>query len=177
MSCSNCDCEECDRSKHMNDDDEGDEEMRPSTFGRLPPPPPFHRTSEEFRVAMHSVFDRYPNVRLNMPAVVSIMIQGLNVKSHEFKEAQDQILGYLKGQADNGVITITKGKNGGIMRSSPSEMVKVETKKTIEGPIRYVGETLKVESPKAINNHTCPGCGNTKCSKDERSCWKCGGSL
>lgn len=24
------------------------------------------------------------------------------------------------------------------------------------------------------NNHTCVGCGNTKCSKIEKSCWKCG---
>ncbi len=26
----------------------------------------------------------------------------------------------------------------------------------------------------SIDNHTCKGCGNTKCSKNELSCWKCG---
>lgn len=25
-----------------------------------------------------------------------------------------------------------------------------------------------------INNHTCNVCGNTKCNKMEKSCWKCG---
>lgn len=29
----------------------------------------------------------------------------------------------------------------------------------------------------AINDHICPGCGNNKCSKAERTCWKCGGAL
>lgn len=28
-----------------------------------------------------------------------------------------------------------------------------------------------------INDHTCPGCHNTKCSKSEKTCWKCGGAL
>lgn len=29
----------------------------------------------------------------------------------------------------------------------------------------------------AVNDHTCNGCGNTKCSKNEKSCWKCGAAL
>lgn len=28
-----------------------------------------------------------------------------------------------------------------------------------------------------MNNHTCKVCGNTKCSKAETSCWKCGHSI
>ena len=28
-----------------------------------------------------------------------------------------------------------------------------------------------------MNDHTCPSCGNDKCSKNEKSCWKCGSSL
>lgn len=31
----------------------------------------------------------------------------------------------------------------------------------------------KVAGP-PINNHTCTQCGNAACSKDEKSCWKCG---
>ncbi len=26
----------------------------------------------------------------------------------------------------------------------------------------------------AINDYTCPGCKNDKCSRSEKSCWKCG---
>lgn len=29
----------------------------------------------------------------------------------------------------------------------------------------------------AVNDHTCPSCRNDKCSKTEKSCWKCGGDL
>lgn len=29
----------------------------------------------------------------------------------------------------------------------------------------------------AENNHVCPHCDNDKCSKSEKSCWKCGGKL
>lgn len=29
----------------------------------------------------------------------------------------------------------------------------------------------------AINNHTCPSCKNDRCSKSEKTCWKCGGKL
>lgn len=29
----------------------------------------------------------------------------------------------------------------------------------------------------AVNNHICPSCKNDRCSKSEKSCWKCGGVL
>lgn len=29
----------------------------------------------------------------------------------------------------------------------------------------------------AINDHVCPTCTNNRCSKSEKSCWKCGGKL
>jgi hypothetical protein len=29
----------------------------------------------------------------------------------------------------------------------------------------------------AVNDHTCRFCGNTSCSKTEKSCWKCGGVI
>lgn len=29
----------------------------------------------------------------------------------------------------------------------------------------------------AVNNHTCPHCKNDRCSKTEKSCWRCGGKL
>ena len=29
----------------------------------------------------------------------------------------------------------------------------------------------------AVNDHTCKFCGNTSCSKTEKSCWKCGGLI
>ena len=29
----------------------------------------------------------------------------------------------------------------------------------------------------AVNDHTCPGCGNTRCSRAEKTCWRCGRQL
>ncbi len=37
-----------------------------------------------------------------------------------------------------------------------------------------VDSTAKSE---AVNDHTCPSCHNTKCSKSEKTCWKCGNAL
>jgi hypothetical protein len=35
-------------------------------------------------------------------------------------------------------------------------------------------ETKAAKPEKAINDYVCPGCRNDKCSKTEKSCWKCG---
>lgn len=37
----------------------------------------------------------------------------------------------------------------------------------------FKAEPLK-ESASSIDDHTCIACNNTKCSKTEKSCWKCG---
>jgi len=38
-------------------------------------------------------------------------------------------------------------------------------------------DAIKLNNSVAINNHICPHCQNNRCSKSERSCWKCGGTL
>lgn len=110
--------------------------------------------------------------------VVNLMARELNVPPHHWQTGQDLILAYVRSQAMQGTLNITKGKDGGVSLNSQAEQVKakIEVKKTIAGPLHYVGESplQNATSMPAINNHTCLGCGNTKCSKDERSCWKCG---
>lgn len=32
-------------------------------------------------------------------------------------------------------------------------------------------------TPSAVNDYECPTCHNTRCSKAEKKCWKCGGQL
>lgn len=56
--------------------------------------------------------------------------------------------------------------------SSRNKLFKVEA----------VAQTVvaSIVSNKApINDHTCPNkwCGNNRCSKSEKVCWKCGGNL
>lgn len=38
-------------------------------------------------------------------------------------------------------------------------------------------DTLSLPTTAAVNDHTCPSCGNNRCSKAEVKCWKCGGVL
>ncbi len=38
-------------------------------------------------------------------------------------------------------------------------------------------QVAPVAKSDAVNDHTCPSCHNTKCSKTEKTCWKCGGAL
>ena len=45
---------------------------------------------------------------------------------------------------------------------NPSDMVEVATTST---------------STVAVNDYVCPTCKNDRCSKSEKTCWKCGGTL
>jgi hypothetical protein len=39
------------------------------------------------------------------------------------------------------------------------------------------GSATNQTSAKPVDNHTCVQCGNTKCNKTEKSCWKCGSAI
>jgi hypothetical protein len=41
----------------------------------------------------------------------------------------------------------------------------------------YMPVVPVISSSVSINDHTCPTCKNDRCSKTEKSCWKCGNSL
>jgi hypothetical protein len=60
---------------------------------------------------------------------------------------------------DNNALNAGKVNIGKVNVSSPSPVV------------------AKPVAPVAINNHTCPTCGNTACSRSESKCWKCGNPL
>jgi hypothetical protein len=40
-----------------------------------------------------------------------------------------------------------------------------------------INQALVGPTEPAINDHTCPSCGNNKVSKNEKSCWSCGNPL
>lgn len=47
-----------------------------------------------------------------------------------------------------------------------------------DSEVSDVSTNSNVISPtQVVNDHTCLSCGNTRCSKTEKSCWKCGGKL
>lgn len=44
-------------------------------------------------------------------------------------------------------------------------------------PVNIFPDEEKTNPSIIINNHTCTLCGNTKCSKQEASCWSCGNPI
>ena len=69
--------------------------------------------------------------------------------------------------------------DGSIVTDTEGAMLKDNIWSFYSGPD---GSSPVIVSPQgvalaAINDHTCPGCGNTRCSKSERTCWRCGGKL
>lgn len=47
----------------------------------------------------------------------------------------------------------------------------------MEGDARIIFKNKKVEPTVAINNHVCKTCKETRVSKTERLCWRCGNAL
>jgi hypothetical protein len=42
---------------------------------------------------------------------------------------------------------------------------------------QYGGGQGPIAAMTAINDHTCPTCKNDRCSRNERTCWRCGNKL
>ncbi len=77
--------------------------------------------------------------------------------------------------------------------TSPFKLTKIECEEWLEYIIRNnnvlrdefeirqvdatIDTCLNVVTTEAINDHVCPSCNNDRCSKTEKSCWKCGNLL
>ena len=85
---------------------------------------------------------------------------------------------------DSGMVTITKGPHGGVVRLMTEEQQYDYMGWAWAGGASMHHEVVTVlhtassdPSPgQAINNHTC-ACGNTRCNKSEKTCWRCGNPL
>lgn len=58
-----------------------------------------------------------------------------------------------------------------LLPSGRSLTIGAISKATIPSVVKEAASTL------AVNDHTCKACGNDRCSKTEKSCWKCGNKL
>jgi hypothetical protein len=52
------------------------------------------------------------------------------------------------------------------------------------GSLTFTPENITIDSPietpsssAVINDHICPTCSNNRCSKSEKTCWRCGNKL
>lgn len=50
-------------------------------------------------------------------------------------------------------------------------------KELITAPVESCTLPVPMAYVAAVNDHVCPSCNNNRCSKSEKSCWRCGSSL
>lgn len=177
MTCQKCDCLDCARQNAidaahfavMNNDEPVSE--RPAPIHRSSKVEPYN--AEQARVWLEYIDEVYNNdykgvttIPLpNLLAMACRKIPGLRWENaSDVAEQMHQLI-----LDSTNLFEVRKGKNGGVYRK-PGSVVGDHAQTTAR-----LNQSVAVSA--AVNNHTCPGCGNTKCSTDEKSCWKCGGAL
>jgi hypothetical protein len=185
MSCSNCDCSDCEHSRSYNDEEE---EYEQSPLPTLPKYPPFPFVQADYQRGLDHVFDeKYPGARINGAAASMMVIQFLEVGPGHFKQAEEEIRDYMLQLVKDGKLECRKGKAGGYCKPiAQVHMTEQECNKAMAGKSQgqikdliYGFSAPQVQTASAeptINDYTCP-CGNDRCSKAEKSCWKCGAAI
>jgi hypothetical protein len=113
---------------------------------------------------INEVIDKHGGKAINLPALIYMVvgsIPGLRIENQARVTLQVERL--LHESPD---FELRSGKNGGVFRQS-----RFLTERHGELP-QATAHVVSV----TINNHTCK-CGNTKCNKTEKSCWKCGAPI
>jgi hypothetical protein len=73
-------------------------------------------------VAVHEVFDQFKGANINMPALVSLVVQKLGGSPENFKVLGDKIANFVRDNSGEfGTFTISKGRGGGVRRNSDKE--------------------------------------------------------
>jgi len=76
-------------------------------------------SSETIETAINAVFDRYPGVRIPMPALLSAAVTELSATPDQHAALTKRCHEYVRGQNVAGKLFITKGKGGGVSREAP----------------------------------------------------------
>jgi hypothetical protein len=182
MSCKNCDCLDCrtervvakfkNRANDMGDDlpvarpdDLDDGWATPIHRPRWQDAEPANvEQAKAWTTIINAVFDRYSGKAINMPALLYVVVGNIpGLKEENRDRVSLQVERFLHESPD---FELRSGKNGGVFRQS-----RFLTERHGELP-QATSHVVSV----TINNHTCK-CGNTKCNKTEKSCWKCGAPI
>lgn len=86
------------------------------------------RETEDTKIgeAVHGIFDQYRGASVNMPALISLVLQRLGAEPATFKALGEKVMEYVRGNAgERGFSTfvISRGRGGGVKRwcDQPSE--------------------------------------------------------
>lgn len=74
------------------------------------------KASTEIGKCVNDVFDRFPGVNTNSKYLVSQVFQALGADPKMYGKVEEKTLEWLHAARDAGILTIEKGKNGGIKR-------------------------------------------------------------
>jgi hypothetical protein len=76
-------------------------------------------SSETIEAAINAVFDRYPGIRIPMPALLSQAVTELAATPDQHAALTKRCHEYVKGQAQAGNLFVIKGKGGGVAKDAP----------------------------------------------------------
>ena len=63
--------------------------------------------------AVNAVFDKFDGAKINMPALITLALQHLNVQPETWKMLSERVTDYIRSSPN---FEVTKGKNGGVKR-------------------------------------------------------------
>ncbi len=91
-----------------------------------------------------------------------------NAYNHKLNQAQDPATPFqlTKAEAEEWANELNIKTGGGDYEVRP-----LDPKFTVS--VSFSNTATNTVKP-AINDYTCPGCNNDRCSKTEKSCWRCG---
>lgn len=200
MSCGNCTCSDCQEDREQDFYDEEEEPLsespesqdydyqndpsyqgvagptapaptykfnpvRVTQFGPRKSPPLTGEIGvlieESFRSVMRDIVG---DKAIPMPTLSQIIlgrVAGIPVQDWSLRMEQTLDLLREKAQDPKSGYGIFRGRGGGFMRIAQDVAINPDV----------------VTPSKAINDYVCPACGNTRCSRSERTCWKCGCTL
>ncbi len=136
---------------------------------------------DEIKTAIQAVFDEHPNINsIHTYALFSLIVPRLKITDPDTYSAYMLEFREMTKDPSSG-ISLVKGRNGGVMRPGTMCACGVVAKHCAHhgqaaAPIQRQAPSM-VASNAAINDHTCTSCGNNRCSKTEKSCWKCGSPI
>lgn len=200
MSCSPCNCEDCQDEHYSEAEDADFEEYVPSS----PPARIFWSEAEPANEAqaaawmgyINEVYDMYPGVKaINMPAMISLVAQKIpGLRPENYASVSASVERFIR---ESPAFELRKGKSGGVFRKEPDTrgmkpidaLDFVDHKRIQNAVTKALEMSLHDEFAKASpevqeaavkmmavqDNYTCKGCGNTKLhDTNDKSCWSCG---
>lgn len=72
--------------------------------------------ADRIATAVNTVLDTYPGQNIPMQALIGKSIELLDGKPEQFSALNKRVHAFVSGQATAGLLTVTKGKGGGVGR-------------------------------------------------------------